>query len=500
MTTAEQKEILYKEKLKREQIKRHKPQRESLYEFMKYYWLKERKEPLVENRHIKEICNKLEGVYNWDIKRLIINIPPRSLKTELVSKAFPVWCLWHKPNIKFMEISYSATLAETNSLWARNMYNSQTYRMVFPDRVDIKDDQNTKQRWETKEWWQYYASWSDGTITGIGADIIIIDDPLKPDDANSDLMRTKINNNYHDTLYSRLNDKKDWAIVIIMQRLHDDDLCWHLLESMRNGTWDEWETLVIPAIAEADDEYRKKWESFFESRFPIDFLNQMRTSPETKQTFSTQYQQNPVNKDTQEFHEEWFRYYNDIPEKWRIFTACDPAFSKKQSADYTAIVTAKFDWMDMYILEITQAKLDPAELIDKLIYHKTKRDPEKIGIESFQAQQMIWFNLKLELEKRWMYANIEEIKQTWDKETKIRKLIPLYRSWHIYHKLWMYELEKELTRFPKWAHDDIIDATQMLYNMYELTPNTNFKRANIKIEYDNLWRPIMVNQSDNDRL
>lgn len=105
--------------------------------------------------------------------------------------------------------------------------------------------------------------------------------------------------------------------------------------------------------------------------------------------FSCQYLQDPVNKESQEFHEERFRYYKEIPTDGRIFTSCDPAFTKKDTSNYSCIMTAKFIGMDMYILEHTVGKYNPAELIDKMIYHIKKRDPEKIGIEAFQAQQMI---------------------------------------------------------------------------------------------------------------
>ena len=473
-------------------------QRESLYEFLKYYWEKEKKNPLDEWRHIKLICEKLEKVYSWEIKRLIINIPPRSLKTETVSIAFPAWCLWHDPRIKFMEISYSAQLAEKNSLWCRNMYLSDTYLSVFPRRVWLREDQNTKQHWETLQGGQMYAAGSGGTIIWQGCDIMLIDDPLSPEEAKSEVMRTGVNNNYQDTLKSRLNSKQDWAIVIIMQRLHDDDLSGFLLEQQRLGIGDNREEIIIPAIAEKDDEYRKTGDSFFEKRFPIEILHKMKA--ESPIIFSTQYQQNPVNKDTQEFHEEWFRYYNDEqqPKKLRIFTACDPAFSKRDSADNTAIMTAGFDGMDMYILEYTHWKFNPAELIDKLIYHNNKWSPEKIGIEAFQAQQMIWFNLKAELDRRWQYANIEEVRQTGDKETKLRKLIPLYRNWHIYHKIGMDELEFELKRFPRGRHDDIIDAEQMLYSMYELVPNNKAYKDNISIKYDANWWVIGINYGNDD--
>jgi len=467
------------------------PQRDSLYEFMKYYWAKEKKQPLDENWHIKLICEKLEQVYSWEIKRLIINIPPRSLKTETVSIAFPAWCLWHDPRIKFMEVSYSAQLAEKNSLWCRNMYLSDTFLSVFPRRVGLREDQNTKQHRETLQGGQMYAAWSAGTIIWQWCDIMLIDDPLSPEEAKSDVMRIWVNNNYEDTLKSRLNSKTEGAIVVIMQRLHDNDLSWYLLDKGKLWTWEHREELIIPAIAEFDDWYRNSWESFFEKRFPIGLLHKMKS--DNTVVFSTQYQQNPVDKGSQEFHEEWFRYYTDDqkPKKLRIFTAVDPAFSKKETADYSCIMTVWFDWMDMYLLEYTVGRFDPAELIDKIIYHNSKRQPEKIGIESFQAQTIIWFNLKAELQRRWQYATIEEIRQTGDKETKLRKLIPLYRNWHIYHKLGMDELEFQLKRFPRGRNDDIIDAEQMLYSMYELAPNNKSYKDNIEITYDVNWRPII---------
>jgi len=486
---------LEQQALKERSIKRMEamfaPQRDSFYEFLKFYRKNEKKENLDDNWHIRVICDKLEKVYSWDIKRLIINIPPRSLKTEIVSKAFPVWCLWHDPRLKFMAISYSATLAEQNSWWARSMYLSDTFLSVFPRRKGLKPDKNTQQHRETTDDWQYFSSGSQWSITWFGCDIMIIDDPINPQEANSDLILNKVNNNFHETLKSRLNSKTDGAIVVMMQRLHDNDLTWHLLDQKRRGVWEEWEELVIPAIAESDDEYRKAWESFFEKRFPIEWLRSEKAQKPV--VFSTQYQQNPVNKDTQEFHEEWFRYYTDDqkPSKLRIFTACDPAFSKKTTADNSCIMTAWFDGMDMYILEYTAWKFNPAELQDKLLYHQTKRNPEKIGVEAFQAQSMIWFNLKAEAENRWINVNIEELRQSWDKETKLRKLIPLYRNWHIYHKLGMEELEFELKRFPRWQHDDIIDAEQMLYSMYEIAPNNRAFKNEISISYDQNWAVII---------
>ena len=487
------KEEARKELARRELVKIHKPQRESLYEFLQHFREHEKKKKLDPNRHLELICKKLEDVFYGRTKRLIINIPPRSLKTETVSIAFPAWCMWHHQDIKFMDISYASGVAEDNSDACRAMYNSVTYKSMFPYSSPISKTQDTKKFRKNEKGGQYYAAWSTGTITGKGCDIMIIDDPLKPDDAMSETVRPSVNNNYHDTLKSRLNDPKDGAIVIIMQRLHDDDLCWHLIELEENGIGEKREKLVIPAIAEAEDEYRKPWQSFFEKRFPVDILHTMRQEKPIR--FSCQYQQNPVNKETQEFHQEWFRYHGTetipTPHYWRVFTTCDPAFKTKQHNDNTCIMTAKFIDDKMYILEYTVWKFSADVLMDKIIYHIKKRQPEKVGIEAFQAQSMISQFLKNELQKQRIYTNIEEITQSWDKNTKIRKLVPLYRSWLIYHKIGMDELERELERFPRGKHDDIIDAEQMLYDLYQLQPNTVNSQTDFVMKWDSEWRPII---------
>ena len=471
-------------------------QRNSLYEFLLYYWETEKKQPLDWNWHIKLICDKLEDVFYGKCKRLMINIPPRSLKTEIVSRIFPARCLGKRHWIKFMGISYSSWLSQDNSGDCRAIYQSDTYKSIFPRTPELKEDQNTKQHWENTEGWQYYASWSTGTITGKGCDIMVIDDPLKPDDAMSDIVRVGVNNNFHNTLYSRLNDKVNGAIVIIMQRLHDDDLCWHLIEQEPNG--EKRKKIVIKAIAEEDEEYRKQWESFFEKRFPIELLQQMkRKSQETDWwiVFSSQYQQEATNKETQEFHEERFKYHwtDSLPTpSWlRIFTTVDPAFKQGQENDQTSIITWWFLQDKLYILEITAGKYTADVMQDKIIYHIKKRSPEKVGIEAFQAQSMIVTFLKQELQRQWLYSSLEEITQSGDKLSKIRKLVTLYRNWLIFHKYGMDDLELQLKRFPRGKHDDIIDSLQMLYNMYELQPNTGIKHNNFRIEYDQYWIPYI---------
>jgi hypothetical protein len=159
----------------RELEKRHAEQQQSLYSFVLYFWEQEKKKPLDENWHIRAICDKLEAVYRGEIKRLMINMPPRALKTELISKAFPIWCMGKDASKKFLSISYSSELAEKNSSDARNMYVSHTYKKIFPRSAALRQDQDTKKQWVNIEWGQMYAAGSDWSLTWFWADCITWD-------------------------------------------------------------------------------------------------------------------------------------------------------------------------------------------------------------------------------------------------------------------------------------------------------------------------------------
>lgn len=490
------KELAFIEHAKRQLEKRHKDKHDSLIWFIEYFFEKELHKQFTSNWHYKLITKELEELRDWVTKKLIINVPPRTGKTELITKMFPAWLLWQQPEHKFIVSGYSSTLTKNFSSQARDYYQSNTYKTIFPRKSNLRDDQNTKELWETERGWYYYATGAGWSITWYGADTFIIDDPIKPDEAESDVVRQWINNWFGNTVVSRLNNMMKGNIIIIMQRVHWDDLCWHLLEEMKEWTGYDWKLLSFPAIAEDDEHYilnwetlgRRQWEVLDKERMPLEALEKI------KQTmwnvyFSTQYQQNPLDKESQEFHEEWFKY--EVCPPWgRIFTTVDPAFTKNKHSDDSAIVTGSFIWDKMYILEYTAGKYDVWELEEKMIYHIQKWNPEKIGIESFAAQVTIAFWLRTALEKRGMHCPIEEIRQPWDKESKIRRLLPLYRNWLIYHKRDMDLLEKQLKEFPRGRHDDVIDAVQMLYDMYTLQPNTtkNFEMPTIK--YAANGRPV----------
>lgn len=503
------KELAMQELAIRELEKRYEKQRGDLLEFIQLYFQEER--PLGISKFALSpfhyvIADRLHQCFEWKITRLIINIPPGHGKTELITKSFPVWALWNNPHTQIIATWYSTTLTQWFSSEANQYYASESFRKVFPRNKGISQQQNTKEYWKTIEWGWYYATGTWWTITGKRANIFLIDDPIKPDEADkSTVIRDWVNSWFSNTVPSRLFNPETDCIIIVQQRTHDDDLSGFLINKMNEGR-EKWEVLSMPAIAERDETRetrywtitRKEWEPLDSYRFPISAINKLKEGM-NPQAFSSQYMQNPINKEAQEFHEEWFLYHKaeqeewigDITPKWlRVFTTVDPAFKQNQHNDDTCIMTGGFMDNKLYVLEYTAGKFTADVMQEKIIYHIQKWSPEKVGIEAFQAQSMINVFLKQELQKRKIYANIEEVKQTGDKESKIRKLLALYKNWLIYHKIGMDSLENQLKRFPKWAHDDIIDALQMLYDLYTIAPQSVYQEYNIKIDYDANGIPI----------
>src|SRR5438105_6728286 len=235
---------------------------------------------LAMNWHIEVIAAKLTAVREGKIRRLIINLPPRHLKSLMASIAFPAWCLGHDPSAQILSVSYAQELADKLARDCRGIMMSPWYRQLFPTR--LAPHRQAVQEFITTRQGYRLATSTGGVLTGRGADIILIDDPLKPDEALSDAQRQACNQWFVHTLYSRLNDKRHGAIVIIMQRLHEDDLIGHVLAQ------EQWEVLSFPAIAEADEEHRfetiwgaccfrrRRGEALHSEREPLETLERIR--------------------------------------------------------------------------------------------------------------------------------------------------------------------------------------------------------------------------------
>ena len=240
--------------------------------------------PYIHNWHLDLIADRLERVARGEIKRLIINVPPRSMKSITASVAFPAWVLGHAPNKSLICVSYSQELSDKHAEDTRTIMQSSWYQALFPTRLSSK--RPSLSFLKTFQGGGRRATSVGGTLTGLGADIILIDDPLKPGDARG-AARKSANDWLDNTLLSRLNNKKEGAIVIIMQRLHLDDTVGHVLQ---HGGWD---VVTLPAIAIEDERFsfqnwvgmqkhaRKPGDVLQPEREPLEVLEALRKQMES---------------------------------------------------------------------------------------------------------------------------------------------------------------------------------------------------------------------------
>ncbi|MCH7910393.1 MAG: terminase, partial [Candidatus Hydrogenedentes bacterium] len=291
------------------------------------------------NWHIDAIAWNLERCMQGEIRRLIITVPPRNLKSICVSVAFIAWVLGHDPARRIIVVSYSEDLAKKHSRDCRAVMESPWYRAVFPG-TRLDPGKNTEIEFMTTQRGFRLATSVGGTLTGRGGNIIIIDDPLKPTDAMSEAKREAVKQWYNGTLYSRLDSKADDVIILVMQRLHVDDLVGHVLEQ------EPWVHLNLPAIAESSQRIQTGPETFIDRRAG-DVLHPEHESRETLDdiksvlgtyAYSAQYLQSPVPAGGTMIKWSWFRFYDEAPplgENDRIIQSWDTASKAGELHDYS---------------------------------------------------------------------------------------------------------------------------------------------------------------------
>ena len=281
----------------------------------------------------REIARQLERVEKGEVKRLMLFVPPRHGKSELGSINFPAWYLGKHPEKEVITSSYSADLAQDFGYKTRNLVDTQEYKELF--QTKLREDSKSKAKWMTQEGGSYTAVGVGGAITGRGADVLIIDDPIKNrEEAESKVVRDKIWSWYTSTAYTRL--EKGGAVILILTRWHKDDLAGRLLEAQKEGG-DKWEVVKFPAIATEDEMMRKQGESLWQDKYNIEALEQIK---KTIGIYDWQalYQQEPVSSETQEFKQDYW-HYRTMDEVLALQTrrtlSIDTAISQKASADFT---------------------------------------------------------------------------------------------------------------------------------------------------------------------
>lgn len=412
----------------------------------------------IENWHIDLISEALNEVVKGNIKRLIINMPPRYLKSICVSVAFPAWLLGNNPHKRIIVASYSEKLSLKHSTDCRLIMESDWFQNIF-DSCVLSKNQNEKYKFSTTQNGYRFATSVGGTLTGEGGDILILDDPHNPQNILSTTYRNKTIEWFSNTFASRLNDKKNGAIILVMQRLHQNDLSGVLLE--RGG----WYHLNLPIIAEEDEnislgnfqKFRKKGELLFPEREGIEEINILRADMGSY-NFNTQYQQKPIIKNCNLINENWLKRFNlknEISFE-NIYLSFDTAIKIGENNDPTVCTV----WGELkntyYLIEVMRKWLEYPELKKETIKLIEKYKPFAILIEDKASGQSLIQDLKRETK-----YNIVAIKVLKDKITRFASITPILEAERVFLPTqadWLADFEYELFLFPNSTHDDQIDS------------------------------------------
>lgn len=433
----------------------------------------------VDNWHIEAISRVLEKVEDGTIKRLIINMPPRYLKSICASVVFPAWIMGKFPNKRIIVASYSEKLSLKHSTDCRFIMESDFFKRIFSDCV-LSNTQNQKYKFATTQNGYRFATSVNGTLTGEGGDILIIDDPHNPNDIFNSNLREKTINWYSNVFSSRLNDKKNGAIIIVMQRLHPNDLSGYLLEKNK----DLWYHLNLQAISDIDYKINignfkkifKKGEILFPAREGKNELEKIKNDMGTY-TFNTQYQQKPLIQESSMIKKSWLKEYNDKIGFENIFLSFDTAIKAGVNNDPTVCTVWGEYKNNYYLFDVVREWLEYPELKKISIDLIKKYNPVAVLIEDKASGQSLIQDLKNELRQ-----NIIPIKITKDKITRFASVTPFFESGRIFileNTEWIVDYKNELLSFPNSLHDDQVDSTSQFLNWIK-TSNKSLKQTRIR--------------------
>jgi predicted phage terminase large subunit-like protein len=394
-------------------------------------------------------------------------MPPRSLKSITCSVGFVAYVLGLDPTRRFICVSYSAELAKKHSNDFRTVLESNWYRSLFP-RTRVGPYKNSETEIELTRRGFRLATSVGGTLTGRGGDIIIIDDPLKPDDAMSETRRNQANEWFKNTLQSRQDNKRTAAIIIVMQRLHVDDLTGFLLSQS-----DEWEVLSLPAIAECDETIpiwgnrfhsRKTGEVLSPEREPLESLNS------TKRliggaAFSAQYQQNPVPLGGAMIKRDWVKRYDELPpksERLMVVQSWDTASKGGPENDFSVCTT----WIvtrgrRFYLVEVWRDRVDYPTLKAQVLHLAKAWKATRVLVEEAGA------GISLVQELVSCVQGIIGVQPDRDKVSRMAVASAKIEAGQVFlpnQVWWLADLESELFAFPNGRHDDQCDSISQALN------------------------------------
>ena len=443
--------------------------RRSLREFIKNSWgTIEPARDFYDNWHIDAISEHLEAVAHGDIKRLIINVPPRHMKSISVAVALPAWVWTIMPQKRFLFASYALSLSVRDSVKCRRLIDSQWYKTHFGQTFELTSDQNQKQRFENDKTGYRIATSVDGALTGEGGDIIVIDDPHNVREAESSAVRESVLDWWDQAMQTRLNDPKTGAFVIIMQRVHENDLTGHILKDEYN----DWDHLCLPARYEIGhpsptrsslgftDPRTKEGDLLWPERVDEKTLSNLERSLGTYAS-AGQLQQRPMPKGGGILKAEWWVPWEkpDLPDIEYVLQSWDTAFSTNEKTSYSARTTWGVFRMNgqinAIVLDMWYDRVTYPELRNIAQESYEDYEPDAVLIEKKASGQSLLQDLRM--------AGIPVIPYSpdRDKEARAHAASALLEDGRIYFpsdKKWSKDLIDICAAFPAGDNDDIVDT------------------------------------------
>jgi predicted phage terminase large subunit-like protein len=440
--------------LQKANLVRNKKIKSDFLTFVKYIWPE-----FIEGNHHKEISNKFNRLQSGDLKRLIINMPPRHTKSEFASYFLPAWMIGNNPKLKIIQATHTAELAVRFGRKTKNLIDSEEYAKIF--NTKLQEDSKAAGRWETNQGGEYFAVGVQGAVTGRGADLLIIDDPHSEQDVYSNTAFDKAYEWYTSGPRQRL--QPGGRIVLVMTRWSTKDLTAQLLKSqMAEERADQWEVVEFPAILPSG---KPVWPEYWK----LEDLLAVKASAGIPK-WNAQYMQDPTAEEGAIIKREWWRDWTDeqIPILEHVIQSYDTAFMKKETADFSAITT----WgvfreneagpQNLILLDSHKERYEFPELRREAYRQYKYWNPDTVLIESKAS------GLPLTYELRQMgipVVNYTPSKGN-DKHSRVNSVAPLFESgmiWAPKSKQFAQEMIEECAAFPYGDNDDLVDSmTQAL--------------------------------------
>lgn len=413
------------------------------------------------NWHVEAIAHHLERCRKREIRRLIITIPPRNLKSITASVAFPAFVLGNDPTMRIVCASYTQDLAAKHARDFRTVIESEWYRRLFL-QTRIDPNKNTEAEIQLTEQGYRLSTSVGGTLTGRGGNLILIDDPMKPADRMSEVKRASVTEWFDSTLISRLDNKNDDVIVLIMQRLHTDDLVGHVLDKDEN-----WFHLNLPAIAEEDEEIaignglvhqRKAGELLHPEREPKTALDDLKANMGSH-VFSAQYQQAPIPPGGALIKRDWLRTYAHAPKRApgdRVIQSWDTATKAGPTNDYSVCTTWLMRGVDYYLLDVLRRRLEYPDLKRAVIDHAAKHHATAVLIEDAGTGTPLIAELR-----RGDKLRPIPIRPDRDKIVRLEGQTAVIEAGHLLlpeKASWLDDFRAEILAFPYGRYDDQVDS------------------------------------------